>query len=72
MSNFMTDTNYKCVINKTNIKIKNVSCLWLQVLPSSNNMFSYMSLAMSPKYFKFIVQIPSKYLQLYDSNFDKA
>ena len=67
---FMKDTSYEFIINNTtDKKIQKVSCLWLLVLAFSNNVLSFISFEMSPKYIEFTVQISSKYLQLCDSNF---
>ena len=68
----MIDTSYKFMINNTDIKIQKCVLFVTTILPSNNNVLSYMSLAMSPKFCKFIVQTSFKYLQLYDNNFAKV
>ena len=68
----MIDTSWKFVIDNTDIKLQKCVLFVTTGTTFSNNVLSYMSFAMSSKYFKFAVQISSKYIQLYDGNFAKA
>ena len=67
---FMIDTNHKFVVNNTDIKILE-GVLFVTACTTFEQLCAviYIYIAMSPKYLKFTVQILSKYLQLYDSNF---
>ena len=72
ITHFMIDSFRKFAVSNTDIKTQEAAIFVTECTTSEQQYVVVYIFPMSPKYFKFAVQISSKYSQLYDSNFANA